>query len=171
MFRGRGACGGVGRGCVDVMTPLQARAVRRAYDTLYGYVCSDVAAPVPSYAELEELTYGNLLDAETLAVILAKLRGKSFDQILDDLPERDEGCPPGPAAGYMWETSVYQLRLLHAHSWRYRRERLQVFDLPTAFRGSFNLMVSALVEVAAETKTTTRQLVCVLRDAAAVERR
>ena len=154
---------------MDVMTPLQARAVHLAYDRLYRYVCPDVAAPVPSYAELEDLTYGNLLAAETLAGILAKLRGKTFDQIVDALPERDGGYPPGPAAGYMWETSVYQLRLLHAHSWRYRRERLQVCDLPTAFRGSFNLVVSSVAEVAAETKTTTRELACVLRDAAAVE--
>ena len=134
-------------------------------------MCSDVAAPVPSYAELEDLIYGNLIAAETLAGILARLRGKTFDQILDDLPERDEGYPPGPAAGYMWETSVYQLRLLHANSWRFRRERLEVYDLPTAFRGSFNLVVCSVAEVAAETKTTSRQLVCVLRDAAAVEMR
>ena len=153
------------------MTPLQARAAHLAYDRLYRYLCSDVVGAVPSDAELEELTYGNLLAAETLAVILARLRGKTFDQILDDLPERDEGYPRGPAAGSMWETSVYQLRFLHAHSWRYRRERLEVCDLPPAFRGSFNLVVSSVAEVAAETKTTSRQLVCALRDAAAVEMR
>lgn len=153
------------------MTPLRARAEHLAYDRLYRYLCSDVADPVPSYAELDELTYGNLIAAETLAGILAKLRRRTFDQVLDDLPERDEGYPPGPAAGYMWETSVYQLRFMHAHSWRYRREGLQGCDLPTAFRGSFNLVVSSVAEVAAETKTTTRQVACVLRDAAGVEMR
>jgi len=69
-----------------VAGPRGASCVRR----LYRYLCSDIAAPVPSDAELEELTYGNLLAAETLAVILARLRGKTFDQVVDDLPEHDD---------------------------------------------------------------------------------
>jgi hypothetical protein len=126
---------------------------------------------MPSWARLDaalvELTYGNFLAAETLAGILSRLRGKTFDQVLDDLPARDEGYPPGPAAKYMWETAIYQLRYLHAHSWQRRPEPSHVYDPPTAFRSSFNLVVAAVIEVAAETQTTAHRLTGKLRDAAA----
>ena len=151
------------------MTPEQARAAHLAYNHLYKYLCSGGAAPVPSHVELMELSIGNLLAAETLVGILARLRGKTFDQALDGLPERDEGYPPGPAGGLLWDTSVYRLRFLHAHSWLVSTDRLPVYDLPTALRGSFNLVVSAVGEVAAETKTTGRQLAGLLRDAAVAE--
>lgn len=153
------------------MTPEQARAAHLAYDHLYQYLCSGGGAPGPSDAELMELTFGNLLAAETLVGILARLRGKTFDQALDGLPERDEGYPPGRAGGILWDTSVYRLRFLHAHSWLVSTDRLPVYELPTAFRGSFNLVVSSVAEVAAETKTTARQLAGLLRDAAVAEMR
>lgn len=121
---------------------------------------------VPSVAEFVELTYGNLAAAETLVVVLATLRGQTFDQVLEDLPERDEGYPPGPAARYGWETAIYRLRYLHAHSWRRRPESSQLYDLPTACRGSFNLVVAAVIEVAAETNKTAPQVARQLRDAA-----
>lgn len=71
-------------------------------------------------------SYGNLLAAETLVGILAKLRGKTFNRALDDLLARDEGYPPGPAGGYLWETGVHRLRFLHAHSWLCRPDWLPV---------------------------------------------
>jgi hypothetical protein len=149
------------------MTPEQARAAYLAYDRLYQYLNADVAALEPSDTELEELAYGNLLAAETLAGILAKLRGKTFDQVLDELPERDEGYPPGAAARYMWESAIYELRYLHAHSWQRRPEPSRIHNLPNAFRSSFNLAIAAAIEVAAETQTTAHQLTSMLRDAAA----
>ena len=149
-----------------MMIPEQARAAHLAYDRLYKYLNADIAALVPPDAEIEELTYGNLLAAETLVEILAKLRGKTFDQVLDNLPERDEGYPPRPAGSYIWETAIYQLRYLHARSWQRRLDSSRILDLSIAFRGSFNLAVAAAAEVAAETKQTTRQLTGMLRDAA-----
>ena len=138
--------------------PEQARAAHLAYDRLCQYLDSGVASFVPSVAEFVELTYGNLLAAETLVVVLATLREQSFDQVLEELPERDEGYPPGPAARYGWETAIYRLRYLHAHSWRRRPESSQLYDLPTACRGSFNLVVAAVTEVAAETNKTSSEV-------------
>ena len=116
------------------MTPEQARAVHLAYDRLYEYVNSGAMALLSSEAELLELTYGNFLAAETLAGILAKLRGTTFDRVLRDLPERDEGYPPGPAAKYMWETAIHRLRHLHTHSWQHRPEPAHTYSLPTTLR-------------------------------------
>ena len=149
------------------MTPEQARAAHLAYDHLGRYLSSDVAADVPPDEALEELTYGNLLAAETLVVILAKLRGKTFDQVLDDMPECDEGHPPGPAVTNLWETAVYQLRYLHARSWQRRPQPPRIHNRYSACRGSFNLVVAAVFEVAAQTQTEASQLAGMLRDAAA----
>lgn len=151
------------------MTPEQARAAHLAYDRLGRYLNSDADADVPSDEELEQLTYGNLLAAETLVVILAKLRGKTFDQVLDDLPERDEGYPPGPVVTNLWETARYQLRYLHARSWQRRPEPSRFHDRSTACRGSFSLVVAAVLEIAAETQTNADQLIGVLKDAAAAQ--
>jgi len=151
------------------MTPEQARAVHLAYDRLHDYVSSGDMTLLSTETELVELTYGNFLAAETLAGILAKLRGTTFDRVLRDLPERDEGVPPGPAAKYMWETAIHRLRHLHAHSWQRRPEPSHIYNLSTTLRSSFNLVVASIIEVAAETKTTSRQLAALLRDAAAAE--
>ena len=151
------------------MTPEQARAVHLAYDRLYEYVNSGAMGLLASEDDLVELTYGNFLAAETLAGILAKLRGTTFDRVLHDLPERDEGYPPGPAAKYMWETAIHRLRTLHAHSWQRRPEPPHHHNLSTTLRSSFNLVVASVIEVAAETRTTSRQLAALLRDAAAAE--
>lgn len=151
------------------MTPEQARAARLAYDHLGRYLSSDVVADVPTDEALAELTYGNLLAAETLVVILAKLRGKTFDQVLDDMPECDEGHPPGPAVTNMWEIAVYQLRYLHARSWERRPEPSRIHDRYSACRGSFNLVVAAVTELASETQRNAYQLIGVLKDAAAAQ--
>ena len=150
-----------------MMMPEQARAAHLAYDRLYQYLNADTATPVASDAELEELIYGNLLAAQTLVEILAKLRGKTFDHVLAGLPERDEGYPPRPGGSYIWESAIYQLRYLYARSWQRRLDTSRIHDLPMAFRGSFNLAVAAVAEVAAETKQTARQLTGMLRDASA----
>ena len=148
------------------MRPEQARAAHLAYDRLCQFLDAGVAALVPTVAEFAELTYGSFLVAENLVGILAKLRGMTFDQALDALPERDEGYPPGTPARYTWETAVYRLKYLHAHSWQRRPEQSQVNDLPTACRGSFSLVVAAVMEVAAETNKTAPELAGQLRDAA-----
>ena len=153
------------------MTPDQARAAHLAYDRLHNYMSTGGMGHLSSEDELVELTYGNFLAAETLAGILAKLRGTTFDHVLNDLPERDEGYPPGPAAKYMWETAVHRLRHLHAHTWQRRPDTLHTYSLSTALRSSFNLVVASVIEVATETKTTSRQLAALLRDAAAAEMR
>ena len=155
-------------GTARTMTPEQARAARIAYNRLYNYLSAGAAPKVPSEAELEYAIFGNFLATDTLLVILARLRGKTFDQVLAELPERDEGHPPGPGASYMWETAVHQLRYMHARSWQRRPEPGYTYSLPITFRSSFNLAVAAAIEVAAETQTSTRQLIGTLRDAAAV---
>lgn len=149
-----------------MMTPDQARAAQLAYDNLYKYLNADIAALAPSDAESQELTYGNILAAQTLVEILAKLRGQTFDQALADLPERDEGYPLPSAGTFMWESAVYQLRYVHARSWQRRLNASRIHDWSIAYRGSFNLVVAAAVEVAVETKQTARQLTGMLRDAA-----
>ena len=151
---------------LPTVMPEQARAAHLAYDRLCQYLDSGVASFVPSVAEFVELTYGNFLVAETLVGVLATLRGKTFDQVLEELPERDEGYPPGPAARYGWETAVYRLGHLHARSWRRRPESSQLYDLPTACRGSFNLVVAAVMEVAAETNKAAPEVAGLLKDAA-----
>ena len=149
-----------------MMVPEQARAAHLAYDRLYQYLNADIAALIPPDAELEELTYGNLVAAQTLVEILARIRGKTFDQVLADLPERDVGSPPRRAGSYMWQSAIYLLRYLHARSWQRRLELSRIHDLPMAYRGSFNLAVAAVAEVAAETKQPGRAIIGRLRDAA-----
>ena len=94
------------------MTPEQARAAHNAYDRLYHYLSADAVPHMASEAELENAIFGNFLATDTLLVILARLRGKTFDQVLAALPERDEGHPPGPGARYTWETAAHQLRYM-----------------------------------------------------------
>ena len=149
------------------MTPEQARAAHLAYVRLYQYMSADAEPQMVSEAELRELTYGNFLAAETLLGILAKLHGKTFDRVLDELPQRDEGYPPGSAARYMWDHAIYRLRYMHARSWQHRPEPARTYSLLTTFRGSFNLVVAATIEVGATTKTPARHLASTLRDAAA----
>lgn len=163
--------GGVGMGIARVMTPKQARAAHLAYVRLYQYMSADAVPQMASEVELRELIYGNFLAAETLIGILARLRGRTFDGVLDDLPQRDEGYPPGLVARYMWDHAVYRLRYMHARSWQRRPEPARTYSLLTTFRGSFNLVVAAAVEVAAATQTPARQLATTLRDAAAVATR
>jgi hypothetical protein len=155
-------------GTARTMTPEQARAAHNAYDRLYHYLSADAVPHMASEAELENAIFGNFLATDTLLVILARLRGKTFDQVLAALPERDEGHPPGPGARYTWETAAHQLRYMHAKSWQRRPEPGYTYSLPITFRSSFNLVVAAAIEVAAETQTSTRQLIGTLRDAAAV---
>ena len=155
-------------GTARTMTPEQARAAHIAYDRLYRYLSADAVPQVASESEFEDLIFGNFLATDTLIGILARLRGRTFDRVLAELPERDEGHPSGPGARYMWATAIYQLRYMHAKSWQRRPEPGYTYSLPITFRSSFNLAVAAAVEVAAETQTSTRQLVGMLRDAAAV---
>jgi hypothetical protein len=161
----------VGVSIVAAMASEQACVVHLACDFLHSYLTHD-GVLVPSDAQFVELTEGNFLTADAIAGMLAKLRGRSFDQVLDELPKRDEGYPPDPAAESMWATAVAQLKNVHVYGWEAARPHPpRDYDLPTAFRSSFSLVVALAVEFAAETDKSARQLAKLLRDAAAAEMR
>jgi len=69
------------------------RCIRRA--TSCTYLTRD-GGLVPADAQFVELTEGNFLTSDAIAEMLAKRRGRSFNQVLDGLPRRDEGYPPDP---------------------------------------------------------------------------
>lgn len=60
-----------------------------------------------------------------------------------------------------------RLRYLHAHGWR-RRPESQLYNLPTACRGSFNRVVAAVTEAAAGTSKTSSRVAGLLRDAPSI---
>jgi len=156
---------------VAAMATEQARVVQLACDFLHSYMTRD-GGLVPSDAQYVELTEGNFLTADAIAGMLAKLRGRSFNQVLDELPKRDEGYPPDPAATAMWATAVAQLKNVHVHGCKAARPQPpRDYALPTAFRSSFNLVVALAIEFAAETDKSARQLAKLLRDAAPAEMR
>lgn len=54
-----------------------------ACDFLHSYLIRGGPVPVPSDEQLVQLTDGNFLAADALSGMLAKLFGKTFDQVLD----------------------------------------------------------------------------------------
>jgi hypothetical protein len=133
------------------MATEQSHVVHLACDFLHSYLTRD-GGLVPTDGQFVELTEGNFLTSDAIAGMLAKLRGRSFNQVLDELPRRDEGYPPDPAATSLWATAVAQLKNVHVYGWTAARPHPpRDYDLPTAFRSSFNLVVALAVEFAAET--------------------
>jgi hypothetical protein len=115
------------------MATEQDRVVHLACDFLHAYMTRD-GGLVPCDAQFVELTEGNFLTSDVIAGMLAKLRGRSFDQVLDGLPKRDEGYPPDPAATSMWATAVAQLKNVHVYGCKAARPQPpRDYDLPTAF--------------------------------------
>jgi hypothetical protein len=153
------------------MASEQARAAYLACEFLHAYLTRD-GGVVPPDAQYGELTEGNVLTSDAIAGMLAKLRGRSFNQVLDELPKRDEGYPPAAASTPTWDTAVERLKHVHIHGWEAARPQLSSEDdLPSEFRSSLNLVVALTIEFAAETDKSARQLARLLRDAAAAEMR
>jgi hypothetical protein len=149
----------------------QARVVHLSCDFLHSYLTRDGGLAPPD-TRFVELTEGNFLTSDAVAGMLAKLRGRSFNHVLDELPKRDEGYPPHSAAAPTWETTVDRLKYVHLHGWAAARPQPSSDDdRLAAFRGSFNLVVALTIEFAAETDKSARQLTRLLRDAAAAEMR
>src|SRR5262245_21650030 len=151
------------------MAAEQARVVHLACDFLHSYLTRD-GVLIPSDLQYVELTEGNVLTSDAVAGMLAKLRGRSLNQRLDQLPTRDERFPPDSTAPPTWDTAVDQLKRVHANGWEAARPDPSSEDDPrAAFRASFNLVVALTIEFAAETDKSARQLARLLRDAAAAE--
>src|SRR5262245_27768228 len=106
-------CHGVGAG------PCCVSGVR----LLHAYLTRD-GGVVPPDAKYGELTEGNVLTSDAIAGMLAKLRGRAFNQVLDELPKRDEGYPPAAAATPTWDTAVERLKHVHIHGWEAARPQL-----------------------------------------------
>ena len=140
-----------------------------ACDLLHSYLGRESNGPIPSDARLAELTEGNVLTADALTGIIAGLLGSTFDQVLDELPERDEGYPPDPVAMPKWDTTIDQLKYLHSHDSQDRRATPRAHDMRTAFRSWFNLVVALNNALAAATNSTPQQAARLLRDAAAAD--
>lgn len=66
---------------------------------------------VESDEDFIQLTDGNMLLIDALAVALPQVRHTSFASVLDGLQERDEGFPL--SAEPMWLTTVDQLKYVH----------------------------------------------------------
>ena len=152
------------------MASEQARVVHLACDFLHSYLTRD-GVLIRSDLPYAELTEGNVLTSDAVAGILAKLRGRSFNQVLDELPKRDEGFPPDSTAAPMWDAAVDHLKYVHDHGWEAARSDQPTHDPQAAFGASLNLVVALTIEFAAETDKSARQLARLLRDAAAAEMR
>jgi len=152
------------------MTPEQAHAVHLAYDFLHQYWSCDGVGMVLPNAQFPQLIDGNLRASDDLAGTLAQVGETPFDQVLNDLPERDEGYPPEPATP-MWQSTIDQLKYVRAHNWQRFPAPSSAYDEPTALRSSFNLLVALVIQFAAQTDRTPIQTVRLLRDVAAVDMR
>ena len=151
------------------MAAEQARVVHLACDFLHSYLTRD-GVLIPSDLQYVELTEGSVLTSDAVAGMLAKLRGRSFNQVLDELPKRDEGFPPDSTATPTWDAAIDQLKHVHVNGWEAARPDLSAERDPrAAFRASFSLVVALTIEFAAETDKSARQLARLLRDAAAAE--
>jgi hypothetical protein len=152
------------------MASEQARVVHLACDFLHSYLTRD-GVLIRSDLPYAELTEGNVLTSDAVAGMLAKLRGRSFNQVLGELPKRDEGFPPDSAGAPMWDAAVDHLKYVHDHGWEAARSDQPTHDPQVAFGASLNLVVALTIEFAAETDKSARQLARLLRDAAAAEMR
>lgn len=152
------------------MASEQARVVHLACDFLHSYLTRD-GVLIRSDLPYAELTEGNVLTSDAVAGMLAKLRGRSFNQVLDELPKRDEGFPPDSTTAPMWDAAVDHLKYVRVHGWEAARSDQATDDPQAAFGASLNLVVALTIEFAAETDKSARQLARLLRDAAAAEMR
>jgi len=132
------------------MTRDQARKVNLSGNFLHSYLGGFGNVLSPADREVVDLTEGNFLLANAVIGMLAPLRRKSFDEVLDELPPRDEGFPDHPAATPMWATTVDLVRYALGNGWQMPRPS-SVYNVPTALRNAFNLAVAVTYEFAAQT--------------------
>jgi len=151
------------------MTPDHARKVNLSATFLRTYFATDGGGLVPNDAEVVDLTDGNFLLADAVTGMLANVRGQSFDEVLDQLPERDEQVPADDAATPMWATTIDQMKFVHGTGGRPKPEASSAYDLPTAFRSSFNLAVALVVEFAGQAGQQPTDVATMLAGGAAGE--
>ena len=84
-------------------------------------------------AQFPQLIDGNFRASEDLAGTLAQVGETTFDQVLNDLPARDEGYPPEPATP-MLQSTIGQLKCMRAHNWQRFPDPSGVYDESTALR-------------------------------------
>lgn len=150
------------------MTRDQARKMTLSGNFLHSYFAG-VGHELPSTdQELIDLSDGNLLLANAVIGMLAPLRRKSFDEVLDELPPRDEGFPEHAAPTTMWATTIDLLRYAHGNGWQQTTQPTRVCDVPTAFRNAFNLAVAIIYEFAAQTGQPPATVAKTFADAAAL---
>ena len=134
------------------MRPEQARKVNLSAMFLHSYFVADGGSLVPTEAEFVDLADGNLLLADSVTGALAQLTGQTFDQVLDNVPERDERFPDDESATPMWATTIDMLKFVHASDWQQKPDISTAYDFPTAFRSSFNLAVATTFVFAEKTR-------------------
>jgi hypothetical protein len=149
------------------MTRDQARKMNLSGNFLHSYLAGVGNALPSTDQELIDLTDGNLLLANAVIGMLAPLRRKSFDEVLDELPPRDEGIPDHAAATTMWATTVDLLRYAHGNGWHQTTQPTRVCNVPTAFRNALNLAVAVTYEFAARTGHPPATVAKIFADAAA----
>lgn len=140
--------------------------MKLAGDFLHSYLAGGGNVSPPVDQDLHDLADGNLLLANAVIGMLAPLRRQSYDEVLDELPPRDEGFPERAAAAPMWATTVDLLRHAHANGWRQTPQPSTVYDPSTTFRNSFNLAVAVTVEFAAQIGQRPAQVAKTFADAA-----
>lgn len=148
------------------MTREQARKVKLSGNFLHAYLGGFGTALPPTDQELLDLIDGNFLLANAVISMLAPLRRKSFDEVLDELPLRDEGVPDHPAATPLWATTVDLVRYARGSGWTQMPQLSRVYDMPTALRNSFNLAVAVTFEFAAQTGQPPADVAKTFADAA-----
>jgi hypothetical protein len=150
------------------VTRDQARKVKLSGNFVHSYIAGVGNGLPPADQELIDLTAGNLLLANAVIGMLAPLRRKSFDEVLDELLPRDDGFPRHVAATPMWATTVDLLRYAHGTGWQQMPPPSRICDLPTTFRNSFNLALAATFEFAAQTGQPPVDVAKTFADAAAL---
>jgi hypothetical protein len=148
------------------MTREHARKVKLSGDFLHSYLAG-LGDRLPSTdQELIDLTEGNFLLANAVVGMLAPLRRKSVDEVLDELPRRDEGIPDDAAATLLWATTVDLLRYTRGNGWQQMPQPSSIYDAATGFRNSFNLAMAATVEFAAQIRQSPAEVAKTFADAA-----
>jgi hypothetical protein len=148
------------------MTREHARKVKLSGDFLHSYL-GGIGNRLPSTdQEFIDLTEGNFLLANAVVGMLAPLRRKSVDDVLDDLPPRDERLPDDGAAIPLWATTVDLLRYARGNGWQQLPQPSAIYDAATAFRNSFNLAVALTCEFAAQIRQPPADIAKTFADAA-----
>ncbi|HYJ68597.1 MAG TPA: hypothetical protein VEX15_13155 [Nocardioidaceae bacterium] len=150
------------------MTRDQARKLKLSGNLLHSYLGGTWTELSPTDQDLLDLIDGNFLLANAMLSMLAPLRRKSVDEVLDELSPRDEGIPDHPAAKPLWATTVDLVRDARGSGWMQMPQLSRVYDLPTALRNSFNVAVAVTFEFAAQAGHPPADVAKIFADAAGV---